>query len=665
MGIVAGAYDVMFRAPLLQVDFVIVAMIFYMALGGGFGIVLAISAICIQRLARWPMSMRHMLALMAGMGLCFFALIVCGRMVTIISVPAAVLTALVITRGWLSVSWRTSIAWWFLLACAAMTLSIARVSGCLPQSSMLVGVMSLALVGVWLTLGRRMCQQMATAVTVTCAVSFLVMVAWSFQTFNQPMRNVPESLAIRRGNGHPNVVLIVIDTLRRDYLGAYGHDGGLTPNLDRFASESTLYEEAFSTAPWTVPSHGSMFTGYYPKTHGASSEDHLWLDDALLTLPEMLKDQGFQTVSITANVTIETANFDQGFDYHRFLRRPKLNGSLILTPLLQQLGFPARWMDKGSAASVIELGDWFQNKYDPNNPFFLFVNVMEPHQRHQPPFKYLHAHLPPGRSHLEVARLGAKEYDGLAWHARQEDDPKKIELVRAMYAAEVAYQDEQIGQMLEMLSRQVDLDETMVIITSDHGDNLGEAKRWGHLFAVNDYLLHVPLMIRYPKQFPAAKRVPGLCQLTDLVPTIFDVLEVDCPIEQLPGSSIVPASFKPTKDIYAQWWPNHWGLRTSMGSLGRQAALASWTAHLRVIRNQDYKYIWSSDGHHVLYDIKLDKDEAFNVIMQEPEIAKQLDERLWAWWRQQPDYKHSEVLDDKPLDQHSIEMLKSIGYIGD
>ncbi len=664
MGIVAGAYDVIFHAPLLEIDFAVIALMYYLAIGGGFGIVIALGSWCIQRLARWPVTMRQMIALMTGMGICFFALIVCGRKGTIMAVPTSVLIALFIARGWLRISWRTSIAWWFLLVCVASALSISRVAGVLPQSQLLLGVISLASVSVVLTLGRRACERLAVPIAVVCAVSFLALTVWSVRVFNQPLRNTPES-PHHRGSGFPNVVLLVIDTLRMDYLGAYGHQGGLTPNLDRFATDSTLYEETFSTAPWTVPSHGSMFTGYYPKTHGASSEDHLWLDDALLTLPEMLQAQGFQTVSITANVTIETANFDQGFDHHRYLRRPKSNGSLMLTPLLQQLGFPSRWMDKGSAASVVELGDWFQNKYNPSKPFFLFVNVMEPHQRHQPPFKYRDAHLPPGRSHLEAVRLGASEYHGLAWHARQEDNPRRIELVRAMYAAEVAYQDERIGQMLEMLGRQVDLNETMVIITSDHGDNLGEAKRWGHLFAVNDHLLHVPLMIRYPDQFPAAKRVPGMCQLTDLVPTIFDVLDVDCPIKNLPGRSIVPTSFKPAKAVYAQWWPNHWGLRTSMGSLGRQSPLASWTAHLRVIRNQDYKYIWSSDGHHSLFDIKHDRDEAFNVIMQEPEIAKQLDERLWEWWHAQPDYQHSENSDNQPLDPQSIEMLKSIGYIGD
>ncbi len=662
-GVVTGAYDIIFRAPILSVDFVVVVLLHYMILGSVLGIVIASVSLCILRCTRCPATCRQTVALMTGMLLCFGVLIICGRKMTLLALPVSMMVALLIIRGWPKVNWSAAIAWSFLSMCVATTLSVCRVSGVLPQNNMLMAVISLAIAGVVLTIGRRICQQAAIRITVVCTVCFLAMSIWSVWAFNQPLRMLPE-VPNHRGTGHPNVVLVVLDTMRQDYLGVYGHKGGLTPNLDRLASESTVYEEAFSTAPWTLPSHGSMFTGYYPKTHGTSSEDHLWMDDAFLTLPESLQAQGFQTVSITANVTIEIANFDQGFDHHIYTRRSRSNGSLLLTPLLQQLGFPSRWMDKGSATSVVELGNWFQSGYDPSKPFFLFVNVMEPHHPYQPPLKQRIAQLPAGRRYLEISRLAKQKIDGFAWHGSQEDDPRRIELARALYAAEVAYQDEQMGQLTELLSRWVDLDETMVIVTSDHGENLGEAKRWSHLFAVNDYLLRVIMLIRYPNQFPAAMRVKGLCQLTDLIPTIFDVLNVACPIENLPGRSIVPASFTPADAIYAQWWPHQMGLRTIMGSLGRGAPLASWTAHQRVIRTQDYKYIWSSDGHHSLYDVKHDRDEAFNIIAQEPAIAKQLDERLWKWWHDQPDYHHAETQDNTPLDSHAIEMLKSIGYIG-
>ncbi len=663
-GYVVGAYDIVFRAPNISADYVTVVMFFYMAVGSGAGFLMALGSMLALRITHNPATLRNIAALMTGLAMCLVVLVVSGRKMTLVAFPVSIFIALLIVRSWPCVTWRVLIAWWLLSLFVAIALSLACASGVMPDSIFLSGVIYLALAVAVLTQGRRLCERSSKAVSVCTTACILLSAMWSISTFSQSLRNLPDT-PHHRGSGHPNVVIIVLDTLRQDYLGVYGHDGGLTPNLDQLATESTVYESAFSTAPWTVPSHGSMFTGFYPKTHGASSQDHLWLDDVLLTMPEAMRLEGYQTISVVANVTIEQANFDKGFDQHVFLHAPKSRVSLMLTPLIRLLGLPCQWMDKGSASSIVELGNWFQSDYDPEKPLFLFVNIMDSHEPYQPPIKHRLAQLPHGRSLIEAARLGAIGHDATAWHASQVDDPRKIELARAMYSAEVAYQDEQVGRMIQLLKKTVDLDETLLIITSDHGENLGEAKRWGHLFSINDYLLHVPLLMRYPEKFPPAKRINGLCQLTDLLPTVFDVLDIPCPVENLPGQSLVPEKFEPADAIFAQWWPFHWMFPDIIKNIGRQASREKWTAHYRVVRTQDYKYIWSSDGRHSLYDVKHDEDEAFNIITQEPEIAKRLNERLWKWWNEQPDYQHTETEDDQPLDAQAIEMLKSIGYIGD
>jgi arylsulfatase A-like enzyme len=211
----------------------------------------------------------------------------------------------------------------------------------------------------------------------------------------------------------------------------------------------------------------------------------------------------------------------------------------------------------------------------------------------------------------------------------------------------------------------MDMDNTLVIVTADHGENLGEAGRWGHLFAVNDNLIRVPLLIQYPKRFPAGKRVSGLCQLTDLVPTVFDVIERPCPVNDLPGRSIVPEKFTPMPAAFAQWWPQLWGLRIIQDTLGRHALLEPWMAEYRVIRTDKHKYVWSSDGRHQLYDIVADPSEATNLITTMPDLATSLNAELMRWWDTQRAYQPKVTDGGTPMDAETLESLKSLGYVGE
>lgn len=500
--------------------------------------------------------------------------------------------------------------------------------------------------------------------TLCLLASMLGPIAFYFVAIQLGANSSNKAHAAKKRTGLPNVVLIVLDTTRADHLGCYGDPRGLTPNLDRLAAEGTLYENAISPSPWTVPSHASMFTGYYPVTHGASSE-HMWLDDGFVTLAEMLKADGYQTVSLASNILIAAANLNQGFDHQVPLYDSYER--LRLYRLARYIGLPQKWVDKGALEAAGALRSWFEEAYDQQRPFFLFVNLMEAHELYLPPLPQRAAYLPSGVSYRQATALAEEFSDmtALKWQVGRGANKMLRDAIRGLYAAGVAYQDEKLGKLLEALRAHADLDETLVIVTADHGENLGEANRWGHLFALNDYLLRVPLIIRYPRLFPAGRRQAGQCQLVDIVPTIFDVLGRNVPIANLPGRSLVPSRFAAREYTFAQFSP-HYPLLGEALTFDRRRNIADLAAHYRVIRTESYKYVWSSSGNNMLHDLRHDPDEAANVIGEHPEVARSLDRHLAEWWQQQPPYLAKRDVGSGPpktLTPAEIERLRSLGYI--
>ena len=469
---------------------------------------------------------------------------------------------------------------------------------------------------------------------------------------------------VERTGARPNVVLVVLDTLRRDRLGCYGHTGGLTPELDRIAAEGVVYEQAISAAPWTVPSHASMFTGLFPVSHGCSYANHLWLDDAFLTLAESLKAFDFQTVALNGNVAMVENNLFQGFDQCVWLDGPY--DALSVFGFARVLGSPVHWADKGGWEAGQELGAWLGAAYDKDAPAFLFVNLYETHDPYLPPIAQRRAHLPGDTGIVTATRVGARTKP-TQLHIAGTVDPEAQPIVSGLYDASVAYQDVRLGELMTQLRASIDLDNTLLIVTADHGENLGEAGRWGHLQAINDALIHVPLIIRFPSKFPAGTRVTGLCQTTDIPATVFDVLGLECPLPGASTRSLVPNQFAPAEHAYAQVAPFYGLLDTVDRTLGFRASDSRFRADRRVIRTESLKYVWSSDGNHQLYDLAHDPLETDNQADRLSDAVKTLDDQLAAWWLAQPAYVREERTDStaSPLDEKTLERLRSLGYVGD
>ncbi|HEU4565039.1 MAG TPA: sulfatase [Gemmatimonadaceae bacterium] len=335
--------------------------------------------------------------------------------------------------------------------------------------------------------------------------------------------------------GAPNVLLLVLDTVRSYNMSLYGYAHETTPRLEAWAAEGVRFDRAFAAAPWTLPSHASMFTGYWaPELRTGVMRP---LDDAKPTLAEALTRAGYATGGFVANLSYGTWQFglDRGFThYEDFLPEPSsmLTG-LALGRELLRLETTRKLMDyrmdiphyKPAESINADFLEWLDGVEE--RPFFAFLNYFDAHAPYRvpPPFDTLFAPRNPRRPMLfyrdepEFADFTAAE----------------IAYEQTQYDGGIAYMDVQIDLLLRELRRRGLLDNTLVIITSDHGEQWGEHDRLSHTSGLYRQVLQVPLVIRYPKRFPAGAAVRTPVTLRDLAATIIDVTGVAA---RFPGHSL-------------------------------------------------------------------------------------------------------------------------------
>lgn len=487
----------------------------------------------------------------------------------------------------------------------------------------------------------------------------------SWMTGLKPAVEALNVSAVGNGEARPHVVIIVLDTTRRDMLGCYGHSGGLTPVLDGFAAKSTVYEGAFSPAPWTVPAHASLLTGLYPTTHGCSYEHKVWLDDEFQTIAELLKEAGYRTLALTSNSYLKLCNLLQGFEHKQLMHGAY--DDLAMHSVVRQAGVPERWVDKGSSEVVLDLEkltEGFAAGATRSAPWLLFINLLEPHGPYLPPYSERCAHLPSGAGYWETTRFNA-ELELEALHARGTTDARTKALARSMYEAQVRYQDRRLGEIFSLIERLTRGEPTLVIVTADHGEDLGEAGRWGHAFSLSDHLTHVPLIIRYPGTANAGTRVQGLCSLVDIFPTVMESAGLALPVADMPGRPLSPQTFQPRNEVFLELDPFLPMLTGLELRLGFRSPVVAMRTPRKAIRTSDWKYISAANGLHELYDLSLDTEERDNLSGFQPAVEADLMGRLSQWRQSTKSYQPRPVegAASEELQQSDVERLRGLGYV--
>ncbi len=340
--------------------------------------------------------------------------------------------------------------------------------------------------------------------------------------------------------GAPNVLLIVVDTLRADHLPGYGYREGSTPNLDRFAEDAVRYDQAFSNASWTRPSFASILTGRYARSHGVMGKADALPDD-VVTLAEAMHGHGYATHGWVTNFNVNAHyNFQQGFESYRFLEPDNVlwaDDSAIKLSLMQVVrrGYETITARLG----IVEPGSVYQDasvvngellsflaRAPSDRPWLAFVGYMDPHDPYYP-----------------------HPYDGTGYAraAHQAPEVREAEHLRALYDGEITYWDEQFGRLIEELRRRGLYDDTLIIVTSDHGEEFAEHGGFWHGTTLYDEQIHVPLYVKLPGNERAGTRVGHWVQSIDLMPTILRRAGIEVP-EGVQGGSLEEGSTR----VYAE-----------------------------------------------------------------------------------------------------------------
>jgi len=498
----------------------------------------------------------------------------------------------------------------------------------------------------------------------------LVYLAWSWGNVTAGARNVSASNRLR-----PNVILVTVDALRADHLSLNGYDRNTDPTLRKLASQGVNFSRAFSQATITVRSMSSLFTSLYPQMHGMMKSG-LRLAPEVKTLPELLWRHGYNTAGFGGGnpSLFASGGIVRGYDYYDDCR---LIRSLVPQRLVESLGLVRR-LNFGSAREApparVVLGkarSWLEAG-GAKSPFFLFVHLMDVHSPYLPPHDYATLFGPGleggpddvslnekcnrlvlGKSEkfFELVRRG--EFDRMHELDVKPEELSRRELGRLMdlYDAEIAYADHELGRFFDYLSEQGLLDNTLVVVTADHGEGFLDHGRLFHSGdLVYDELMHVPLIMRYPRVIPEGTEVSAPVRLIDVMPTVLEAAGI-APEEGsgLQGESLLPL-IRGDENAYE---------RRMRGEVYCEGALVS------CVRTVSWKYI-DSRGHdtYELYDLESDPHETVNLYEERPDVAVEMAGRLAKYRRLVEEYR-AEHAPPVPIavDQETRKRLRALGYV--
>lgn len=399
-----------------------------------------------------------------------------------------------------------------------------------------------------------------------------------------------------------HLLLVTIDTMRADRLGCYGYSKASTPVIDALASEGVVFEKAYSSVPLTLPAHASILTGTYPAYHGIRDNSGFTLPDTLITLAEVLKEEGYDTAAFVGAFVLDSKfGLDQGFDY--YFDDFDLSEFESVSP-----GYIQRTGDK----VVEEAISWLKAREE--SPFFAWVHLYDPHDPYEPPEPY-------------ASRHKGRPYDG-----------------------EVEFTDSNLGTLFTWLKDRGLYEDTLIALVGDHGESLGEHGEEKHGFFVYDAALHVPLIIRLPEGKRGGQRVTGNTSIVDVLPTLIQLLGLRRErITDVQGRGLASAIYSRSRsgriELYAETFYPH---------------LQFGWSPLRTLISGSYKYIQAPNAE--LYDLSEDPGERVNLADSEKALANRFRQSLIEL--EQRLVRTNTAGDSKQeLDSATLERLRSLGYV--
>lgn len=466
-----------------------------------------------------------------------------------------------------------------------------------------------------------------------------------------------------RVRGPRNILLVTIDTLRSDRIGVYGNPRVLTPALDGLAARGVLFSEARCQIPSTLPSHASILTGRYPPSHAVHDNGVYFLAPEETTLAEVLSAAGFETAGFVGAFVLDRRfGIDQGFEtFGDRMEDPLRRGA---APALGDSVDPvARWWvgswfgpyQRRGEAVVREAAAWLRAREasQPGRPFFLWVHLFDPHEPYDAP--------PPIGTMYDEGYDGPMDGTGDAFEAARRAgtiSARDIEHMRARYDGEVTYADRALGALLDTLAT-LGLDATtLVAVTADHGEGMGEhGYYFEHGSRLWETILAVPLVVAGPG-IPRGRVVPGRVRSVDLLPSLVAAVGVPAP-GGVDGAAIDLRHPRPgeDRDSYAE---AQCGLQ-AMPVPESHRAYASGRWKLIAVSSRDPRRQGAPPSV-ALFDLAEDAGETADLAAARPRVANDLLADIAETWRRGA-ARSQPALNTRAMDEETVAKLRALGYV--
>jgi len=481
----------------------------------------------------------------------------------------------------------------------------------------------------------------------------------------------------------PNIILITMDTVRADHLSLYGYERDTTPNLKKLSQEATLYKKSISASDMTLASHASILTGLYARSHGAHhtfetltpSDDELggtelWpysmpLADKFDTLAESLSAKGYSTMAVVANYGYLSDSYgsSQGFQFYDYRSLVPFLGHFLgktrpfylrqsIHTFFSNFTSPSDYYMVYRRAEDInrEVFSLLDDVNKKNERFFLFINYMDAHGPYMPPTPY--DKLFPGKDEtFSPSDFNALEEQVMSLKRKITD--KERQHLESQYDGGIAYMDFHIGALISRLKETGLYDNTLFIVTSDHGEAFGEKDLMQHGNSVYQNQVYVPLVIKYPG-ISRQEVVDTFVSAVDIMPTVLDTLGYEIP-ENIQGTSLLKLEQGDDRIVISESFSTRKNI--------------SWSRRFyrieRAVFSGDMKLISSTAGKHELYNISTDPEENENLYSKDAAVGVGLKGRLDQWLATVKDESPSEtgVGSHNQLDKDALDRLKALGYI--
>lgn len=419
------------------------------------------------------------------------------------------------------------------------------------------------------------------------------------------------------------IVLFTLDTARADHLSAYGYERATSPTLERIAEEGIRFSRAISPMPTTDPSHLSMMTGLYPRTHGVWRNGESLPEPDTPNLASWARELGYRTGAFVSRAHLRPSALGlRGFDHEDGPDAPS----------------------RPAAETAGRARDWVEEQGE--EPFFLWLHFFDPHIPYAAP--------PPFRGRWQETDAPPGLERGKPWGYDKPHAPEVVRALVAAYDAEIAYADFELDRFLGWLERRLP-SPPLLIVVGDHGEFLGELEprilfAFGHGWYLYQGNLHVPFLIRWPGRLPAGRVVPGTAEIVDLAPTLFALLEA--PGFPVQGNNLLPRIRGGGKNGKAQEYAFSQRRSSDKEHLSGKRMLA--------VQDDRYKLILSHPGgREELYDLASDPGETRDIAAERPGERARLRAELDAWLDRTP----ASASRSGRVPKEKVEALQALGYI--